>query len=358
MGEYWFKYGVTEVFADISDEVRVDKISTSYSSLKYDYSVISKIANEIAEGENIALIFDYSSSRDLDLLKSLIAELEAKGVEKNKFRILASSWRINRKILEKEIEEILKPYRGNIIYPWSESKVEYKGFMISRSIIDSQVKIYISTILPHGILGFPSISNSLKLSGWINGDIMDDSSYWFKLRDELDFMGVCIAGDNVYSGYLYEIENECLKNTVDKYTVKVDYEADILLVDGLGWPWDSTLEDSLHIVNLVCEGVREGGLIGLISECREGLGSSVFIKALLSKTFEEDTLGVKTLKKTMELLEKKKLAFVTTIPRSILEKTLNSRGFDTVQDLLTYAFRIYSKQAVVRIVDGTIRLIK
>lgn len=357
MGEHWFRYGVTEVFAEISDEVRVDKISTAYSSVKYDYSMISKIANEIVESDNIVIIFDYASIRELDLLKSLIAEIEARGVEENKLKILASSWRINPKILEKEIGEVLKTYKKSIVYPWSESKVEYQGVMVSRTIIDSQARVYISTILPHGALGFPSIRDSLRLSGWTNDSIMNDD-YWFKLRDELNLIGICIAGENVISGYLYDIEDECLEHAEKKHTVKIDNDADILLVDGLGWPWDSTLEDSLHIINLVSEGVREGGLIGLISECREGLGGNVFIKALFSQTFEEDVLSVKTLRKITELSNRKKLAFVTSIPRSILEKTLNSRSFDTVQDLLTYAFRIYSKQSLVRIVDGATRLVK
>lgn len=356
--EYWFRYGVTEVFVDISDEVKVDKISTSYSGMKYDYSIISKIANEIVESNSVAIIFEYASSRELDLLKSLMAEIEARGSNRNKFKILVSSWRINPKTLEKEIGEALKPYRSNIIYPWNESKVEYNGVMVSRSIIDSQVRVYISTILPHGVLGFPSIQDSLKLSGWINDNVLNYENYWFKLRDELNFIGTCIVGENIYYGYLYEIEDKCLENAEKNHTVKIDEEADILLVDGLGWPWDSTLEDSLHIVNLVKEGVREGGLIGLISECKEGLGSNIFIKALFSQILEEDVLGVKALKKVIELLGKKKLAFVTTIPRRILERTLNSKGFDTVQDFLTYALRMYSKQALVRIVDGAIWLVK
>ncbi len=356
--EYWFRYGVTEVFADISDEVRLERLSTSYPSLRYDYSVISKILDEIAEGRSIAIIFDYASNREVDLLKSLIAEVEARGFEKNKLKLLTSSWRINSKILERELGEVLKPYRSCIVYPWSEDKIEYGGGMVSRSMIDSQVRIYLSSILPHGVIGYPSIGDSLRLSGWVSNDLARDDDYWLKLRDELNLMGICIIGDSVYSGYLYEFEDKFLRDAERKYTVKIKDEADIILVDCGGWPWDSTLEDSLHIVSLVCGGVRDGGLIGLVSECREGLGSNVFIKALFSHSFEEDSLGVKALKRVADLLSRKKLAFVTTIPRSILEKTLHSKGFDTVQDLLTYGFRMYSKQAFVRIVDGIALLTK
>jgi hypothetical protein len=356
--EYWFRYGVTEVFVDISDEVRVEKLSASYPSLRYDYSVISKIIDEIAVGESIAIIFDYASNREIDLLKSLIAEVEARGFEKNKLKLLTSSWRIDSKILEEELSEVLKPYRGCIVYPWSEGKIEYSGVMVSRSIIESQVRIYLSSILPHGVLGYPSIGDSLKLSGWVGNGLVKDDDYWFKLRDELNLMGICIVGDNVYSGYLYEFEDRCLRDAERKYTVKIKDEVEIILVDCGGWPWDSTLESSLHVVNLVCGGVKDGGLIGLISECREGLGSSVFIKALFSHSFEEDSLGVKALKSVTDLLSRKKLAFVSTIPRSILERTLHSKGFDTVQDLLTYGFRMYSKQASVRIVEGLAWLTK
>lgn len=358
MTEYWFRYGVTEVFVDISDEVRVEKLSTSYSNVRYDYSVISKMFDEVAEEKSIAIIFDYASNREVDLLRSLIAEIEARGVKKDKLKLLASSWRINSKILEKELGEVLKPYRDCIVYPGAEDKIEYSGVMVSRSIIDSEIRIYVSSILPHGILGYLSIGDSLKLSGWIGNNLVKNSSYWFKLRDELNLIGVCIVGDSVYYGYLYEIEDKCLKDAERKHTLKIEDEADILLVDGGGWPWDSTLESSLHIVNLVSSGVKDGGLIGLISECREGLGSNVFIKSLFSHSFEEDSLGVETLRKVVDLLSRKKLAFVTTIPRSVLEKAFYSRGFDTVQDLLTYGFRMYSKQAFVRIVDGFTWLIK
>jgi len=356
--EYWFRYGVTEVFVDISDEVRVEKLSTAYSNVRYDYSVISKIFDEVAEEKNIAIIFDYASNREVDLLKSLIAEFEARGVKKDKLKLLASSWRINSKILEKELGEVLKPYRDCIVYPWSEDKIEYSGVMVSRSIIDSEIRIYVSSILPHGILGYLSIGDSLRLSGWLGNDLVKNSDYWFKLRDELSLIGVCIVGDSIYHGYLYEVEDKCLKDAERKHTLKIEDEAEILLVDGGGWPWDSTLESSLHIVNLVSSGVKDGGLIGLISECREGLGSNVFIKSLFSHSFEEDSLGVKAFRKVVDLLSRKKLAFVTTIPRSVLEKAFYSRGFDTVQDLLTYGFRMYSKQAFVRIVDGFTWLIK
>jgi len=350
--EYWFRYGVTEVFVDISDEVRVEKLSTAYSNVKYDYSVISKIFDEVAEEKSIAIIFDYASNREVGLLKSLIAEVEARGFEKNKLKLLTSSWRINSKILEEELGKVLKHYRGCIVYPWSEDKIEYSGVMVSRSIVDSQVRIYLSSILPHGVIGYPSIGDSLRLSGWVRNGLLKDNDYWLKLRDELNLMGICIVGDSVYSGYLYEFEDKCLRDAEEKYTVKIKDEADIVLVDCGGWPWDSTLEDSLHVADLVYGGVKDGGLIGLISECREGLGSNVFIKALFSHSFEEDSLGVRALKRVAGLLSRKKLAFVTTIPRSILEKTLHSKGFDTVQDLLTYGFRMYSKQAFVRIVDG------
>lgn len=358
MVEYWFRYGVTEVSAEISEDVKVEKVSRHYSSLQHDYTVFSKIIDELVREKNIAVIFDYSSPSGIDLLKSFLAELEARGVEKEKFKILVSSWRINSKILEKETEDNLKTYKHYLVYPWSEDKVEYNGFMISRSIIDSSSRVYISSIAPHGVLGYPSMKDSLKLCGWINDSLVSDSSQWFKLIEELNIMGLCVVGDTVYSGYLYEIDDKCVREAEGKYNVKIEEEADILLVDGRGWPWDSTLESCLHIVDLVDEGVKDGGLIGLISECREGLGSYTFISSLFSKNIGEDNLGVKALTRVMNILERKKLALVSTIPRSIIEKILHSRSFDTVQDLLTYGFRMYSKQAFVRIVDGLLWLTK
>lgn len=358
MVEYWFKYGVTEIPAEISEEVKVEKISRHYPSLKYDYSMFAKIIDELAGGGSVAVIFDYSPPSGIDLLKSFLAEIEVVGVEMDRVKLLISSWRIDSKILEEEMEDALKPYKRCITYPWSEDKVELGKFMVSRSIIDSSIRIYISSIVPHGVLGYPCVGDSLKLSGWINYSTVDGSDQWFKLREELNFMGLCILGDNVYSGYLCEIEDKCVKEAENKHTVKVEEEADILLVDGCGWPWDSTLESSLHIVNLVVEGVKDGGLIGLISECREGLGSKTFIESLFSHNPEEDNLGVKAFKKATDVLRRKKLALVSTIPRSIIEKVFYSKGFDTIQDLLTYGLRIYSKQAFVRIVDGVLWLTK
>ncbi len=358
MVEYWFKYGVTEISGEISEDVKVEKVSRHYSNLEYDYSVFSKIIDELIGEKNISVVFDYSSPSGIDLLKSFLADVEARGVEKDRLKLLVSSWRINSKILEKEVEDVLKSYKHCLVYPWSEDKVEYNGFMISRSIIDSSSRVYISSIIPHGVLGYPSIKDSLKLCGYINDNIVSDSSQWFKLLEELNFIGLCIVGDRVYSGYLYEINDECMREAAGKYNVKIEEEADILLVDGCGWPWDSTLESCLHIVDLVDEGVKDGGLIGLISECREGLGSYTFVSSLFSKNLREDNLGVKALMRVMNILERKKLALVSTIPKSIIEKILHSRSFDTLQDLLTYGFRMYSKHAFVRIVDGVLWLTK
>ncbi|MCS7126503.1 MAG: hypothetical protein NZ929_06315 [Aigarchaeota archaeon] len=350
MPEYWFRYGNVEIPVEIDEEVRVEKISID-PIVKYDYTAISKLTDQLTDSRDIAILYEYASNRDLDLLRTFIAELEARGFEKDKIKVLASSWRIDWKTLEEELEEILKPYRKSLVFSWNEDKVEFRNMMISRSILEASSRVVITSMIPHGVIGFPSIKENLLLSKWIMFKD-ENSDLWSILKEELKFLGLVIGGDTLFYGDLGKIEEECKDRAEKTHTVKIDEAAEILLVDAGGRPWDSTLESSLHLIRLVSDGVVEGGLIGLIGECGRGLGSTEFIEALFSQEISRDALSGKILKIVKEVVDVKKLALVTTIPRSILGKTLNAKGFDSPQDLLTYGFRMYSKQASVKIVNG------
>ncbi|MEN2975187.1 MAG: hypothetical protein ABDH32_06395 [Candidatus Caldarchaeales archaeon] len=354
MAEYWLKYGNVEIPVEIDDEVRVEKISIE-PNIRYDHNVISRLIDELADNKSISIVYDHSSSKDLELLRSFLAELEARGFEDHRIKLLASSWRIDGDTLEEVLGEALKSHRGGIVYPWSEDKVELKNVKVSRSIAEASSRVIVTSIIPHGVIGIPSLRESLLLNKWITG-IEDVDAYRSILEDELRFLGLVIGGDTIYSGDIDEVEEECRRKVEKTYTVKIGDVVEMVLVDAGGWPWDSTLESSLHMVGLVSQTIVEGGLIGLVAECRKALGSVKFVEALFSQNASGDTLSEKILKMVRELAEVKKLALVTTIPRSVLDKTLNARGFDTPQELLTYGFRMYSKQAKVRIVSGYVKL--
>ncbi|RLG62817.1 hypothetical protein DRO02_07530, partial [archaeon] len=69
---------------------------------------------------------------------------------------------------------------------------------------------------------------------------------------------------------------------------------------------DSTLESSIHLLGLLADFVVDGGLIGLVAECLDGLGSREFVEAL-ARGFGAGYEG-ELVKRVKRVLESKRVA--------------------------------------------------
>ena len=126
-------------------------------------------------------------------------------------------------------------------------------------------------------------------------------------------------------------------------------DAEVIIAGGGGYPRDSTLQSILHLIGLLRESVVEGGLIGIIAECREGLGSREFLEALLrggGRGLDREAIEL-----VKDVMENRRIAFTSTLPKTILKDLLNIRGFDVPQELLTYSLRLYGKGLRLLILD-------
>lgn len=52
-----------------------------------------------------------------------------------------------------------------------------------------------------------------------------------------------------------------------------------------------------------------------------------------------------------DVMENRRIAFTSTLPKTILKDLLNIRGFDVPQELLTYSLRLYGKGLRLLILD-------
>jgi hypothetical protein len=117
---------------------------------------------------------------------------------------------------------------------------------------------------------------------------------------------------------------------------------DIVVLGGPGHPADLYLSSSIHLISALGDHV-EGRVVIIPLECSAGLGSQSFVDALTGKAvgnIYEKWVGL-----WAERAEKNKICMVTAIPSSMVEKLLNARHADTLDEALIYAWRVKSKEA-------------
>lgn len=358
MPEYWFRYGVTEVSAEIPEETQVVRLGAEASGKELELGEVERLAGELAQdvGESgtVALIYDHSPGPGAEVLQALVAELEAQGVERDRIILLTSSWRLSKTVAERELERLAKPLALRPTYPWEGAMEELRGLKAFKKLLNARVRVAVASAYPHGLLGFPGLGEGVLLGGWLewSGFLEDLEETWERVAGELGLLGLCSAGAKVYAGDAVEAGEEAKRAAEEVYRVKLDEPLQILLLDAGGWPWDSTLESSLHVVGLGLAAVEEGGLIGVMAECVEGLGEAGLTQAF---SLPGEGLWTELTRLFAKVRAERKVAFTSTLPKSILASLLNSRGYDSPQDLLTYGFRLFGRGARVGIMGEWVK---
>ncbi|MEM4466612.1 MAG: hypothetical protein QXE61_06280 [Nitrososphaerota archaeon] len=347
--EYWFRYGVTEIPIEVSEEISCEKISL-YRGFEVDYKILSEIAGEVGrKSGEVTILYDHEHQTQLELLRSLLYEIQSQTSLEGRVKIIFSSWRTSPRIVEEILKSSLKGFSCKIEYVEDCKKTSYTGLKIPVDVLESDTRILVTSILPHGLYRYPSIVNSLIYSKLIEKE--EDVDVHSILEDKLQILGLCIVGEKTYLDSLTNLDKSSIIEAEKIYTVNLE-PVDILIADAWGWPWDSTLESTLHILRLVYKGVREDGMIGLIAECKKGIGRREFTEKLFK--IYEGNIQDSYIEIVREVLRNRRVGMVTTLPRTLLENTLHIKSFDTPQEFLKYSLRIYSKNARIRIVNGPI----
>ncbi len=334
MPEYWFRYGVTEVSVELSEEVRHWRVGAGLGE-PGGLEALKDFVEGL--GGEVTVLYDHSGGRGLRVLRTLIAELEAAG---RRYELVASAWRLDRRAAEEELPRSLRGLGG--------FKAAWRlGGEVER--LSSRELVVVSEAEPHGVLGRVAVREVFTESGL--------GHLWERLAGSGSVKAVCLVGRRLMVGEAVRVDEEAKQLVEKEYETQFNEQATIVIASGGGWPRDATLESCIHILRLLRPLVEDSGMIGLVAECRLGLGSPKLIEALLGESRDErySRLGgvVRELRE-----EGVRLALTSTLPKSLAAKLLSSRSFDTVQELLSYGLRLYSREARVALVEEPLRLFK
>ena len=363
MPEYWFKYGVTETFVEISEEIAQRKIQPDViGSLMDVEGRIADFLDEFLADRNLNLIqilYDHPGDlKSLNLLKALIERFLKLKPDGNVI-FAASSWRLDPEIGRKHLNSELKRLELNLTL---KAFLKKGDPLRIENIVDKSIPLIVVTSAePHGIFGEFCLREAMALSDLMMIEGHEKPSekvdeVWSDLLARYDVYGLCIVGDEVLGGSAAEVDLKARKLVKEKFGVEVD-DADMIIAGAGGYPRDSTLESSIHLLSLLADFVVDGGLVGLVAECREGLGSKEFVEALAKGSgagYEGELV-----ERIKEVSENRRIALTSTLPRAILNNILGIKGFDTPQDLLTYGLRLYSRSAKILVAeDGLMKPIR
>jgi len=253
------------------------------------------------------------------ILEVLIGELESYGVGRDNITILIATG-LHRPNVGSELEglvgkEIMQTYKIVNHNARDKESCSFIGktergtpIILNNVFLDSDFRILTGLIEPHFMAGFsggrksvcpgisyvdmfkhfhgPEILESPGASlAILKGNPFHEESLEIAKKAEVDFIINVTINKNkevtgVFSGDLeeafYKGANFCLKNS--RYKIKE--ESDIVITSGGGFPLDATLYQAVKGVVSAITAVKEGGMIIIASQCREGIGSSEFVKLI------------------------------------------------------------------------------
>ncbi|MCS7132579.1 MAG: hypothetical protein NZ918_02510 [Aigarchaeota archaeon] len=349
MPEYWFKYGVTEVSMEVPEEFSQRKIGVKEMEVAEGvWGDLRSFAHEVGRDAGsgyVAILYDHvDDDLSLQVLRHVVDSLLDDGKE---VTLLVSHWRLPPKIGTEHARHCLKKHGISIktIEAWESEKISFNGLSVSREFLDASARIMITTSEPHGILGRASFEEALALGGLfeirLDGELREAiAETCEKVFTEVPLQVITQLNGRICFGDVDKVRGE-VSRTLEEFTIPVD-DAEMIIAGGGGYPRDSTFQSIIHLFGLLRESVIEEGLIGLVAECGEGLGSREFFGALLGGGRGLDAEAIRLVK---DVSESRRMAITSTLPKAILRETLDIRGFDTPQELLNYGLRTYGKDA-------------
>lgn len=152
----------------------------------------------------------------------------------------------------------------------------------------------------------------------------------------------------VFAGDLFNAHNSACSFVRENFGIKIKEKADLIIASCGGFPFDINFYQSHKAIDNVYTGVKEGGVIILVAECREKLGSEAFcrwveenssleeIEKKLRKKFE---VPGHTLYSLLEKAEKFNIIVVSNLSEKILMK-MKMKKAENIEDALSIAKKI------------------
>jgi len=300
---------------------------------------------------------------------------------------------------QQEIQQILggpaPPYGGRLIVHDAKDSKSLTLFgntgrgtrlLLSRSLFEADGIIVVGSVEPHyfagytggrkfllpALAGFDSIvmnhslasdddARILQLDGNpVHEDFMDALRSFGRFSDIFSIQMVLNAERQVSytsSGHVLNSFLEAVKRAQDSYVAPVGPLADIVISVAKP-PMDLDLYQSQKAIDNVKLAVKDGGIIILVSRCKDGIGDRGFYELLASNNKSEPTdshkFGFHKAVKMLRLLQKAKVFAVSDLPANI-PKQISITPFTDVQAAFDKAIEMKGKESkVLMVLDGTV----
>ena len=192
----------------------------------------------------------------------------------------------------------------------------------------------------------------------VHEDFMDALRLFGRVDDIFSIQLVLNAEHQVSfasSGHIIHSFGDAVKEANTNYVAPVTEQADIVISVSKP-PMDIDFYQSQKAIENVKLAVREGGIIILVSSCREGIGDRGFYNLLTShdETMDSHKFGFHKAIKMRKLLERAKIFVVSDLPTDV-PKAMSLSPFANVQTAFDKALEIKGNSARVLIVyDGSV----
>ncbi len=391
MVEIWLKYGKTEIFVDVPSEIQCVVAEPSRSVEVNNVEAEAESAIEsLGHGEferlirppkKISLLVDTQLPTEsfLRVYRKVIDFIVQHKSDGASLHVLLSPWRYGKVGIENftNIEGVdVTNINVAIVDRYSESSgwvlEDVSGLQVHRDYLNSDLKIVLLPTEHHGTYGLLDYRHTIIMGATHTKSRPKRAKSIESLWELANNLKPSIALQTVHSdkkglvkvfaGQPESVAASASNLAHNVLTVRLKDKTDILIVSPGGTPYDSTLMNTLQTLGNFEHIIKNDGVLILVSECTNGLGSPEFVTELSRYVLEKDDYRPSSIihheavliNKFKLLYRKYKIVLVSTLPKTYVERLLGAKAFDTLSDALSYALRIKGKECNVTFVpDGS-----
>jgi len=200
--------------------------------------------------------------------------------------------------------------------------------------------------------------------GNIDGNpVYEDIVEAVRLCPPVFFIGILLDTEgnitDIVAGDPIEAHRSGSKRADRQFRVTIQGKTDLVITSGGGYPRDSTMIQSHKALHHAYEAVRDGGVILCCAECRDGIGSSTFMKwfgyssitAMQHELVNHYTLNGHTALALQKKLTTTKIIFISKLDPTLVRK-MGMIPASTFDDGVTLAFDRNNVSSVTVIENG------
>ncbi len=320
--EIWVPYGDVESLVTLMQENLAETFDPKPES--HLDEIVVPLSEKMKTAECVLICDDKPAT--LKVVKALLAKVPRDGK-----RFLAP----NPRKVEAAVPE-LKDGVERLRAPGEPASEDGEGGKLSPDVSGTARKLAISTGEPDPLLGFIDAPVSLALA-CIDGarrtayrrrdgdgpqPLREDSPSHAAVREKAeavqgaDYATIITRGGEPYS----IIEGDALKQARAHYMVAEAPQAKGIIVGAGGKGYDDTLSHAIRLSLDALKGVRKGGEIVIVAECREGIGSEALQTYLMGRMTESFLKkgayveGLEEISYVTELSDKYSVTLISSLP--------------------------------------------